>query len=429
MPQVQHQEFDLTSGEPLPSVTRRTGLRRVLWAIAGAFVGAQVSVTLALIIIASVRKLRAPVHGFPHSRNSEVKVQGNYLRVYTYGRELYDAMLEAINAAHSHIYMESYIWKADDVGEEFKEALAKKAAEGVEVYVIFDNVGNLVVPDSFKKFPKPINAMRFTAVHHWWHYFDPRRYVLDHRKILVVDDEIAFVGGYNIGSLYATQWRDTHLRLSGPDVVDFSYSFVEFWNRFCSHERRIAHRTVRRFEPTITLHLNDALHLTFPIRNMYIDAIERAQRHIYLTTAYFIPDHVMLDSLKRAVSRGVDVQILLPWTSNHVLADWAAHGYFSECLAAKIRIFGFKQAMIHAKTCTIDGEWSTIGTANIDRLSSVGNFEINTEIYDAKLAEQMEAIFESDKSNAFELTTADWERRPWYVKASERLLAPLRILL
>jgi cardiolipin synthase len=119
----------------------------------------------------------------------------------------------------------------------------------------------------------------------------------------------------------------------------------------------------------------------------------------------------------------------VPWTSNHILADWIARGHFTECLRAGIRVFGYRRAMIHAKTCTIDGAWSTIGTANLDRLSSVGNYEVNMEIYSDELAQHMEAVFECDKTNTFELTLEAWTKRPWYMKFSEAILTPLRVIL
>ena len=162
---------------------------------------------------------------------------------------------------------------------------------------------------------------------------------------------------------------------------------------------------------------------------MYISAINRAQKHILLTNAYFIPDHVLLESLMDAAERGVQVHILLPWTSNHILADWAARGYFHTSLRAGIHIWGYRNAMIHAKTCTIDDEWSTIGTANLDRLSALGNYELNAEIYSKNLARQMRELFEHDQTNAFELTAERWIRRPWYVKLSEWAMAPLRLML
>ena len=174
---------------------------------------------------------------------------------------------------------------------------------------------------------------------------------------------------------------------------------------------------------------NDAMRLTFPIRDMYLNGIDAADHDIRLTSAYFIPDHVLLNSLKAAAARGVDVQVLVPWTSNHIVADWASHAYFTECLKAGIRIFGYEHAMIHAKTCTVDGELTTIGTANIDRLSSVGNYEINAVIVNPDVAKQMERIFEADKSNAFELKLEQWSSRPWYVKVSEQIIKPLRVVL
>jgi cardiolipin synthase len=162
---------------------------------------------------------------------------------------------------------------------------------------------------------------------------------------------------------------------------------------------------------------------------MYISAINRAQKRILLTNAYFIPDHVLLESLVAAAQRGVDVHILLPWTSNHILADWAARGYFSTCLKAGIHIWGYRNAMIHAKTCMADDAWLTVGTSNLDRLSAVGNYELNMEIYSSALACQMGELFERDLSNAIEVDPEKWMARPWYLKLSEWALAPFRIML
>ncbi len=406
----------------------RRALRLALGALAS-FVGLQTAIVATLLAIARQRKRRTPAHGFPYLETQEVMLGENQLQIFSYGQELYDAMLEAIDRATESVYLESFIWKADATGEEFKRRLVAKARQGVPVYVVFDNFGNLVVPNVFKTFPPQIQTLKYSALHRPWHLLDPRRYALDHRKLLAVDGRVAFIGGYNLGSLYATEWRDTHLRIAGPAAADLAQAFADFWNRWAPPKNRITRHYPRRFDPTIQVRGNDALRLTFPIRNMYIDAIERSQRHIYLTNAYFIPDHSVLEALAAAAARGVDVQVLVPWTSNHIVADWVSRGYFWACLKAGIRVFGYQEAMIHAKTCTIDGEWSTIGTANLDRLSSVGNYEINTEIYSPALARQMEQLFACDKSNAFELTAQMWMRRPWYVKLSERVLNPLRFIV
>lgn len=414
---------------PRPKTTRSRRLR--LWVLAAQIVGAMFAVQAAVlgvltIVSARRKKLRRAAKGFPYIEAQEVEVSGNRFQLYSYGQDLYDAMLAAIDAAQETIFLETFIWKGDAIGQRFKEHLARKAAAGVEVYVIFDRFGNLVVPRAFKHFPEPIQVLEHWELNLPWYALDPRRYAVDHRKILVVDGTVAFVGGYNLGLVYATEWRDTHLRVTGPEAADFAQEFVDFWNRNVARSRRIGHRFARRFEATIGLWTNDAMRLIFPIRDLYISAIERAEKRIYITNAYFIPDRVLLSALIDAARRGVDVQILVPWQSNHVAADWAARGYFETCLRAGIRIFAYQHYMIHAKTCTIDGEWSTLGTANLDRLSEIGNYEINVEVYDAAFAREMEAMFACDKTNAFELTQERWAARAWYIKASEWILSPLR---
>lgn len=408
---------------------RRVPIIRVIVTLVVGIGVLQAAVITVLTIIAKQRTRRLPPGGFPHLALPELTSGENRLQIFSYGVDLYDAMLEAIESARESIFFETYIWKDDAIGRTFKERLTAKAEEGVAVYVIYDTFGNLVVPRAFKRFSPALAVLPFWTIRRPWHLLDPRRYGLDHRKILVVDGETAFIGGYNIGSLYATKWRDTHLRIRGPEARELAQSFVDFWNRLSRKKERIAHDFPLRFSPMINIYGNNIARLIFPIRDMYISAIDRAQRHIRLTNAYFIPDHILLESLEAAAQRGVDVEILLPWRSNHVLADWAARSYFTRCLNAGIHLWGYQHAMVHAKTCTIDGQWSTIGTANLDRLSSLGNYEINIEIYDSRVAAQMEELFDCDKTNAVEITQVRWEKRPLLMKGSERLLGPLSVML
>jgi cardiolipin synthase len=167
----------------------------------------------------------------------------------------------------------------------------------------------------------------------------------------------------------------------------------------------------------------------FPIRSMYLEAINRASSHIWMTHAYFIPDTDMVEALKAAALRGVDVRLLVPAVSNHVVADWLSRGYYGELLDAGVRIFRYTGAMVHAKTATIDGTWTTVGTANIDRLSMTGNYEINVEFIDRSMAAEMERIFACDLTNSVELTAAEWGGRGTHRKFAELVLAPLRPLL
>ena len=407
-----------------PSLLRL--VRRVILGV----VTAQALTAAILLGIAALGRRRKHDTSFPHERFEEVQVGENFLQLYSYGRDLYDAMLEAIDGAQECIYIETYIWKDDAVGREFQSHLARKAAEGVAVYVIFDRFGNLVVPRAFKSsFVPPMHALEYSALRRPWHWLDPRRFALDHRKLLIVDGATSFIGGYNIGSVYATQWRDTHLNLRGPAAAELAQSFIAFWNRFCPTHERITQRYHLRVDSRITVSQNEAMRLSFPIRDLYIAAIDEAEQSILLTTAYFVPDRMLLEALKAAAGRGVDVRVLVPWVSNHVVADWIAHSYFTECLQGGIRIFGYRYTMLHAKTCTVDGQWSTVGTCNLDRLSLVGNDEINIAVYSAEFARQMSALFAEDTAERFELTMEQWKSRPWYNKVSERILVPLRFLM
>ena len=404
-------------------------LRLVLKVILGVLT-LQVLIAAVLLLIAALGKRRKHEVSFPHEPFEEVQVGENSLKLYAYGRDLFDAMLEAIDAAQESIYLETYIWKDDAVGQEFQEHLARKAEEGVAVYVIFDSFGNLVVPRAFKSsFHPAIHVLEYRAIRRPWQVLDPRRYALDHRKLLIVDGITSFIGGYNLGALYATQWRDTHLSLRGPAAAALARAFIGFWNRFGPAHEQITPRYHHQFDALITISHNEAMRMSFPIRDMYIAAIDEAEQSILLTTAYFVPDHMLLDALKGAVKRGVDVRVLLPWNSNHVVANWITHSYFTECLQGGIRIFGYQYTMLHAKTCTIDGAWSTVGTCNLDRLSLVGNYEINVAIYSEAFARQMSALFAEDTAEKFELTMEQWKSRPWYSKVSERILAPLRFLM
>lgn len=399
----------------------------------------QVASVAVLMFLSNLRKRREGPYegGFPWSYHEEIETEhgeGN-LKVFSYGVLLYDEMIEAIENAEERILMETFIWKGDELGQRFVDALAKKAREGVEVYVIFDGFANLVVPREFKDFPPEIQLLNFRPLRHPREFVNPRSIFRDHRKILCVDGKVAFMGGYNIGKLYADGWRDTHVRIRGSEVNEVENAFIDFWNIHYEYDR--LRKDLRRIEPQgerawnshLVLHRNDPYMRIFPIRGVYLEAIDRATKNIYLTHAYFVPDRAMRAGLIEAVRRGVDVQVILPKESNHVVVDWLAKRYFYELLEAGIKIHRYEHLMIHSKTATIDGKWSTIGTANIDRLSLLGNYEVNLEMYSEKVAADMEEMFELDKTNCDELTREEWTKRPLVAKIVERVLEGLSPLV
>ncbi|PWI58118.1 phospholipase D-like domain-containing protein [Sulfoacidibacillus thermotolerans] len=389
----------------------------------GIIICLQVTVILSSAISTRFRRRRSSI-SLGRLQLPEIIVKDNRVQLYTYGMNLYRDMLEDIYSAKKCICIESFIWKADRIGTAFKEAVTKKAREGVDVYVIFDNFANMVVPSEFKRFPANIHLMRYKAWRRLWDFFDPRRLARDHRKLLVIDQQIGYVGGYNIGDLYGAKWRDTHVRIAGEGAKNLYSSFVDFWNAHSDESDHMTKVTGSLF-PYIRLYANDATRLMFPIRSMYIEAIDLAKERILLTTPYFIPDRFVLNSLIRAAKRGVDVRLMVPEQSNHLLADWLARTYFTECLRQGIRIFLYQGAMIHAKTATIDRTWSTIGTANLDRLSLVGNFELNVEFLNPEVADQMEVIFIADLQHCRELQLHEWVHRPILQKLGELVLSPL----
>jgi cardiolipin synthase len=392
---------------------------------------AQLAVIATLIGIDSWRKrIRPKSNQFPRTEPADIAVHDSVATIYTYGEDLYADMLAAIRGAKHRVLFESYIIKNDNVGHEFKQALCQAAERGVDVFVVYDGFANLVVPRSFFEFQADVNVIRYPALRPGLVFMNVRKSGRDHRKILVVDGEVGFVGGYNVGDLYATKWRDTHLRVRGPAVWELENAFIDLWNRLrAPWQLPLPDPGSDAWEPKIRTQRNLPERLVFPIRGMYLEAIDRAQHHIYITQAYFIPDRDILEGLLKAAARGVEVAILVPENSNHVVADWLSRGFYGTLLRSGVQLWLFQEAMVHAKTATIDGHWSTIGTANIDRLSLTGNYEINLEILDDDFAAQMETIFETDRSNARRLEPDEWLARPFAAKASELILTPLRPLL
>ncbi|GAA5227645.1 phospholipase D-like domain-containing protein [Paeniglutamicibacter antarcticus] len=410
--------------DSMATTAKKWAMRVVL-----AFLAVQTAVVGFLVIFDAIKhRQRKTRPNFPHPGVFQGPVADSEVTIYTYGEDLYAAMLDAIRGAKTRIFMETYIWKSDDTGLQFKNALNDAAARGVEVFVVYDGFANLVVSPSFFKFHPKIHVHRFPVMRPSRVFSPLRSTGLDHRKLLIVDDETGFVGGYNIGELYATEWRDTHVRITGPSVWDLRQTFAIVWNAV-GGAPEIPHHSPHTWDLHIRTVNNIPALLVYPIRGLYLDVINRASSHIYITTAYFIPDQQILQALLAASKRGVDVRLIMPENSNHVLADWLSRGFYTTLLREGVTVLRYRNAMIHAKTATIDGRWSTVGTANIDRLSLTGNYETNLEIHDRTFAENMENIFDIDSGNCTELTLADWQKRYVAARISETLLRPLRPLL
>lgn len=418
--------------------SQRRQLTRQTWSILTkvgiAVAAAQAAAIVTVHAIDRMRTARIPggVHGFPTLPPADTRIGQTVARTYTEGTSLYADMLEAIAEAQHRIYFETFIWRSDRWGQRFKDALVDAAARGVEVFCVWDGFGVLNQDRAFYRFPRMrhLHVRRFPTLRSGLFTLNIRRTGQDHRKILVVDGEVGFVGGYNIGDPFANEWRDTHVRISGEAVWELENGFVDFWNHFrpatCP---ALPDQGARAWSAEVTAHFNLPHNLLYPIRGMYIDAIERATDHVMITTAYFIPDREVLAALIAAARRGVRVEVLIPEYSNHIMADWVARPCYGELLREGVRIWLYRHAMIHSKTMTVDGRWSTIGTANIDRLSMRGNYEVCLQFHSRELAERMEEIFANDLTTSRRLTIEEWEERSMLTRVGEVLLGPFEPLV
>ena len=415
-----------------PSFSSRT--LKALKITGAALVGAQAAALIGVHIVDKLRKDRVPrvAGGFPTLPPLDTEVDGTEVRTYTEGTSLYEDMLEAITSAKDYIFFESYIWRSDAWGKRFKSALLAAAQRGVDVHIVYDGFAVMNQDPFFYVFPKTphLYIRRFPEIRSGMFTFNLRKTGRDHRKIMVVDDRVAFVGGYNIGDPFALEWRDTHVRVTGEAVAELKYGFIDFWNHFKRRgQPKLPRSRAPRWTSDVSLAFNQPSRLLYPVRGLYIDAIDRAQHSIRITSAYFIPDREIFESLVHAARRGVRVQILIPEYSNHILADWVARPYHGPLLKEGVEIWLYQDAMIHSKTMTIDGVWSTVGTANIDRLSLQGNYEVNVQFRSQAFAATMDRIFELDLTNARKLTFEEWEERSLLTRISERLLHPFEFIV
>jgi len=348
-------------------------------------------------------------------------------RLYTRGKDLLDDVIAAIDAASDHVFIETFIWIDDRSGRALRDALGRAVERGVACHVLYDwLLSSRSLTEGF--FPPGVAAFAFRPIT-GRDALRPSNILRDHRKIVTIDAEVGFVGGYNFGDEFLG-WRDTTLRVEGPSVHELENAFIDFWNQ----QRPVMSAPLepseqRDWAPQVSVHRNDPSLAIFPIRGLYLEAIDRASERIWITNAYCVPDRAFRHALTTAARRGVDVRIMVPGRSNHPLTDALAHGMFDELMAAGIRVFLYKDFMIHAKTATVDGVWSTIGTANLDRWSMLGNYEVNLEVRSPSMALQMQEMFELDMENTIELELDAWRRRPLHMRAAEQTLRSLSPLM
>jgi len=370
--------------------------------------------------------------------SDSVLTQDNHIQLYDDGAKKFEALLEDIENAKDHIHVQYYIFKLDNLGKRIYAALIKKAQQGVKVRILYDEMGSRGIKKRFFKSLLKLGGEVEVFFPSILPLINPRLNFRNHRKIVIIDGRIGYIGGFNVGDEYLGlnkkfgYWRDTHLRVEGSSVHPLQTRFLLDWNQ--ASDNNINYN--ERYFPAIPKKGDIAMQIVssgpdteFPaIKNGYLKLLMSAKRYIYIQTPYFIPDNSFLNAIEIASLSGIDVRIMVPNKPDHMFVYWATYSYIGQLLRAGAKIYIYEKGFIHAKTIVIDDEASTVGTANIDVRSFSLNFEANAFIYDRKISHALAEIFEKDIFDCTELTLEKYENRSSIIKFKEsisRLLTPI----
>ncbi len=370
-------------------------------------------------------------------------VVGNKVTLLQDGAATYAAMFAAIRQARDHINLETYIIEDDAIGNQFADLLLAQQSRGVQVNIIYDSVGAFKTPKTFFERLRQggIALLEFNPV-------NPAKaktpWLLnnrDHRKILIVDGRTAFIGGINISSVYSSgsavrgfgsvagdtggkmlAWRDTDLQIEGPVVAELQKLFISTWEK-----QRGTTLAAKDYFPSLTAQGDQIVRAIGstsddPYSLIYLtllSAIGNAEKQVYLTNAYFVPDPQLLDALTDAAARGVDVRLILPSQSDSALVFHAGRAHYSGLLAGGVKLYERKGALLHSKTAVIDGVWSTVGSTNLDWRSFLDNDEVNAVILGREFARRMLDVFAGDLADSQEIDLPSWQHRPIIFRLKE----------
>ena len=333
--------------------------------------------------------------------------------IFVDGDQLYDDMLNAIRHARRSIWLESYIFAADEIGSRFITAMAEKATQGLDVKLHIDAAGSFLELNDLMKRYLVESGVKLKYFHRW-HWRQPWRYnKRNHRKLLVIDNEVAFLGGFNIHrestrEFFGTRhWRDTHVRLKGKLPEDAAQLFDQCW-RGRLHETYFHCRASSAVFTNSNKHCRQALHCL--LKSLIADS----KTTLYICTPYYVPDRKIQRNLVTIANRGVDVRLLVPAKGDVRLTRWAAQAAYASLLSAGVRVFEYQPRMLHAKTMVSDDDWSLVGTANMDYRSFFVNYEINLISRNRSLAVQLRQQFEQDLVESIEIHQVAWGNRRIY---------------
>ena len=360
---------------------------------------------------------------------------GNRLTLYVRGEDLYPAMAEAIENARQTVHLETYIFGDDVTGRTFAELLAKKARAGARVRLIYDSVGSIDLDPRIITLMRNagVQALEYHPVAPWrprWAW--NRR---DHRKLLVCDGAVGFVGGMNISDAHlpadsgGDDWRDAHARVEGPAAYDLDRLFREVWFKDTGRWFESAGDPLRRRGSSrVKVAANHEFLRRFAIREAYVNALRASREEVSIANSYFLPDWRIRRSLAKAARRGVSVRVLVPGALDFLPVWHAMRATYHSLLSRGVRLFEWLGPMLHAKAVVVDRRWCAVGSYNLDHRSLQHNLEVNLHVLDPGFAEPFAGLFERALAGSREITLDDWRRRPWTDRLLERFWASFEYL-
>lgn len=386
-------------------------------------------------------------------------VLGNDAHLLVDGPDTEAAMFRAMREAKRSIDLETYILEGEGIGESLATLAADKASEGVAVRIVYDSVGSIATPLEYFDGLRDagVGVCEFNPVNPTRVRWRTRLHLSinnrDHRKLLIVDGRVAFTGGINISSVYRSSswarsgslepelrngWRDTHVVVRGPVVTQFQSLFDQTWSeQACPTPEAMdqAEGPTATAPPPRTGPMAARLLAADPaagsseLYTALLSALDHATDRVWLTYGYFVPDERMLEALRAAATRKVDVRLMLPGFSDFWAPFHAGRSHYASLLSAGVRIFERQGALLHAKAGVIDGVWSTVGSTNLDWRSFVHNYEADLLILDAEFGREMEALFRRDETRSKEILADEWEQRGTRARLLEWLARRLDYLL
>ena len=365
------------------------------------------------------------------SAAKSVYTDDNEVEIYTDGKEYFKQLSEEIRNAKEFIHIQSYIIKSDELWLGLEELLYEKVKEGVEVRVLYDSMGcrKMTKGDWERIRSKGILVGEFFPA--FFRRLHLRVNYRNHRKIMVIDGNCAYVGGFNIGREYLGlekkfgYWRDTHLKISGSAAVSLHVRFVLDWNYATKQNLFENPKVIHQFESGkgtdgVQIISSGPDTMNEEIRDNYQKLIGKARDHVYIQTPYLVPDEIILNEIKMAAYSGIDVKIMIPCKPDHPLVYWATYSYVGELIDAGVKCYTYNRGFLHAKGVMSDGLVCSYGTANMDVRSFKLNFEVNATIYSPKTTAKLEKIFEEDLAYCTEITQELYAKRSVMIRFKEQ---------